>query len=73
MEYMEVYEEYFTPHEWNDLILWNTSNNNNHSYNKNNEMDTLHEFYIQWSIKEAYTKAFGFGWNIDFRSFETEI
>ena len=36
-------------------------------------MDILHEFYIQWSIKEAYTKALGFGMNIDFQSFETEI
>jgi len=31
------------------------------------------EFYIRWSIKEAYTKALGEGMSLDFKTFETRI
>jgi 4'-phosphopantetheinyl transferase superfamily len=30
----------------------------------------LYEFYLRWSMKEAYTKAFGMGMNYNFASFE---
>ena len=71
MEYIQVYEEYFTPSEWNDRIMMNSDTISDNT--RQNDMDILREFYIQWSIKEAYTKALGFGMNIDFQCFETEI
>ena len=70
MEYLQVYEEYFTQYEWNDCIMM--TNNRRHSNDKD-DMEVLQEFYIQWSIKEAYTKALGVGMNMDFASFETNI
>jgi len=35
--------------------------------------DLLQEFYLRWSIKEAYTKALGVGMGLDFKSFETRL
>ncbi len=71
LEYIQVYEEYFTPREWNDRIMMNNDTISDNT--RNTDIDILREFYIQWSIKEAYTKALGLGMNIDFQCFETEI
>uniref|UniRef100_A0A6T7EPR9 holo-[acyl-carrier-protein] synthase n=1 Tax=Attheya septentrionalis TaxID=420275 RepID=A0A6T7EPR9_9STRA len=37
------------------------------------EEDILKEFYLRWSIKEAYTKALGVGMGLDFGTFETRL
>jgi phosphopantetheinyl transferase (holo-ACP synthase) len=93
LEYIQVYEEYFTPYEWKEYIMGmssrrrnstscNSSSSRHHHHHhhhttlvQNPKIDTeiLQEFYIQWSIKEAYTKALGYGMNIDFTSFQTDI
>lgn len=33
----------------------------------------LREFFLRWSMKEAYTKALGLGMNINFNEFETRL
>ncbi len=33
----------------------------------------LREFYLRWSMKEAYTKAIGMGMHMDFHKFETRL
>jgi phosphopantetheinyl transferase len=33
----------------------------------------LHELYLRWAVKEAYTKALGVGMGFDFSSFETRL
>jgi phosphopantetheinyl transferase len=33
----------------------------------------LKEFYLQWAIKEAYTKSLGLGMAMEFKSFVTML
>ena len=37
------------------------------------ERQVLIEFYLRWSMKEAYTKALGLGLGVDFQSFESHL
>ncbi|OEU06816.1 hypothetical protein FRACYDRAFT_253111 [Fragilariopsis cylindrus CCMP1102] len=63
-EFLNVFRDSFTKNEWNigiqDPTLLSNNNNNNR----------LKEFYIRWSMKEAYTKAIGIGMGLEFKSFE---
>ena len=81
MEYIHVYEDYFTPYEWHVCMRIPPRSHQHHRHThdsrnttvQNDDTVVLHEFYLQWSIKEAYTKALGCGMNIDFQSFHTRI
>jgi phosphopantetheine--protein transferase-like protein len=55
-EFLEVFRESFTDREW--------------SFIQAQSVDRLQEFYIRWSMKEAYTKALGVGMGVDFSSFD---
>ena len=51
-EFLDVFQDYFTQREWQ--IIQSQSSNR------------LQEFYIRWSMKEAYTKALGIGMGAKF-------
>jgi 4'-phosphopantetheinyl transferase len=56
---MNVFREYFTKREW-ALI--------------NKDPDSrLCEFYVRWSMKEAYTKAIGVGMGLEFDTFDLHL
>ena len=58
-EFMAVFRSSFTAWEWSRIHAENASH--------------LHEFYVRWSIKEAYTKALGVGLGFEFDSFDTRL
>lgn len=65
-EFLKVFVGSFTPLEWQSI---STSEN---SLPRSDD-DTLQEFYLRWAMKEAHTKALGYGMNVDFDSFETRL
>jgi phosphopantetheinyl transferase (holo-ACP synthase) len=62
MEFVEVFANMFAPHEWQTIV---------HCGKKFGDDTLLREFYLRWSVKEAYSKALGLGMNINFAEFET--
>jgi len=62
-DFLEVFRSTFTDWEWNKIL----------SKERVAGEATLIEFYLRWSIKEAYTKALGEGMNLDFKTFETRL
>lgn len=66
-EFIEVFRDSFSPKEWNEIESIHCPNN---------EVETnprLIEFFLRWSVKEAYTKALGLGMSLDFKSFHTQM
>lgn len=61
LDFVNVFNDNFTRSEWKRI----------HSHNEERLM--LKEFYLQWAVKEAYTKALGVGLGVDFSSFETRF
>jgi len=57
-EFLEVFQDYFTNREF-ALIQ-----------GQKQQSFRLQEFYIRWSMKEAYAKALGVGMGVDFSSFD---
>ena len=55
-EFLDVFRDYFTPREWRDIQAHHESR--------------LEEFYIRWSMKEAYTKALGVGLGLDYSTLD---
>ena len=64
LEFVNVFQDSFTEWEWQNCIL--------HFETKSSDQ-LLKELYLRWSIKEAYTKAMGFGMSFEFSSFETRL
>jgi phosphopantetheinyl transferase (holo-ACP synthase) len=60
-DFLETFRVLFTIDEW---VAMNAPED---------EFRVLREFYIQWCIKEAYTKALGMGLGFDFASFEVQF
>lgn len=55
-EFLHVFRSSFADCEWNSIMK---------------SSNRLNEFYLQWAVKEAYTKAIGMGLSLDFNSFAT--
>lgn len=55
-EFLDVFRDYFTTREWSMI--------------QSNRNGRLQEFYIRWSMKEAYTKALGMGMGLDFSALD---
>lgn len=58
-EFMAVFRSSFTAWEWSRIHAEKALH--------------LHEFYVRWSMKEAYAKALGVGMGIQFDSFDTRL
>ena len=65
-DFLKSFVGCFTTPEWKAI-------NNDSQSTPHNDDKLLKEFYLRWSMKEAYTKALGLGMNIDFDSFETRL
>lgn len=55
-EFLDVFQDYFTEREWRTIQSLSSNR--------------LQEFYIRWSMKEAYTKALGIGMGAKFASID---
>jgi phosphopantetheinyl transferase (holo-ACP synthase) len=64
LEFVGVFQDSFTEWEWQQSIV---------RFESYGAGLLLKEFYLRWSIKEAYTKAIGLGMSIEFSSFETRL
>ena len=81
-DFLDVYKSSFTKWEWDciqnrrdDSKESNTLMNCCARDTKMSRSDNskLWEFYLRWSMKEAYTKALGKGMGIDFSSFRIQL
>lgn len=60
-DFLDVFRSSFTQREFQTIL------------DASHYDSQLAVFYVQWSIKESYTKAIGVGMGLDFSSFETEL
>jgi phosphopantetheinyl transferase len=58
LDFVNTFQSSFAKPEW-DSIVRSTA--------------MLKEFYLQWAIKEAYTKSLGLGMALEFKSFVTKL
>ena len=81
-DYVSSFSHCFTPWEWDRIInckVWSSSGfrigSKKMSTTQRRRSDTsmLQEFYLRWSMKEAYTKAIGLGMHMNFDEFETRL
>ena len=70
MDFLNTFKGSFTSWEWNQIVSMNDDLCNENSDNVN---VFLVEFYLRWSMKEAYTKALGLGLGFEFKSFESRL
>jgi 4'-phosphopantetheinyl transferase len=61
-QFVEVFRDKFAQSEWK--IIQSCRDKPNGQF--------LREFYLQWAVKEAYTKAIGVGLGFDFSGFEVQ-
>lgn len=59
-DFMHVFRDSFSLREWETIQSFRSREG------------YLQEFYLQWAIKEAYTKALGVGLGFDFASFQVD-
>jgi phosphopantetheine--protein transferase-like protein len=74
MDFIAVFQDLFSPQEWNCILQCHQDEEEaavDRSSTRGDDHLLLREFYIRWSMKEAYTKAFGMGINFNFASFES--
>lgn len=63
LEFVQVFHDQFAPSEWTRI----------ESSRIQGDDALLREFYLQWAVKEAYTKALGLGMHVEFSSFSTHF
>jgi hypothetical protein len=59
-EFINVFQDSFTKNEWSRLQSCSKAS-------------ILQEFYLNWAVKESYTKALGVGLGFDFASFQMDF
>ena len=75
-DFLKSFVASFTPWEWDRIShcrkrpSWTSGS---WSTRRRSEDSKLREFYLRWSMKEAYTKALGMGMHIEFNQFETKL
>lgn len=78
-DYISSFSYCFTPWEWERIINQRFLSSGLLGFTKRSilrrrtEQSMLREFYLRWSMKEAYTKAIGLGMNVNFHDFETRL
>ncbi|KAL7520294.1 hypothetical protein ACHAWX_006462 [Stephanocyclus meneghinianus] len=72
-DFLKAFETSFTSWEWERIQYCRDSNTIFRKRRSRSDESKLREFFLRWSIKEAYTKALGLGMHIDFSSFETRL
>jgi phosphopantetheinyl transferase (holo-ACP synthase) len=71
-DFLQAFESSFTPFEW-ERIQYSCTGDIFKSRRQRDDESKLIEFFVRWSMKEAYTKALGLGMHIEFSSFETRL
>lgn len=71
-DFLQAFESSFTPFEW-ERIQYSCTGGIFKSRRQRDDGSKLIEFFLRWSMKEAYTKALGLGMHIEFSSFETRL
>lgn len=66
-DFLNVFHDSFAAREWDQIQSSSTSGGTD------GDSARIKEFFIRWSIKEAYTKALGTGLGTDFQSFDTRL
>jgi phosphopantetheinyl transferase len=72
-DFLKSFETSFTSWEWERIQHCRNSNTLVRKRQSRSDESKLREFFLRWSIKEAYTKALGLGMHVDFSSFETRL
>ncbi|KAL3802765.1 hypothetical protein HJC23_007542 [Cyclotella cryptica] len=72
-DFLKPFETSFTSWEWERIQYCRDSSTFVRKRRKRSDESKLREFFLRWSIKEAYTKALGLGMHINFSSFETRL
>jgi Phosphopantetheinyl transferase len=68
-EFLDVFQDYFTVKEWAQIQSADSM-----GFACSSPFSCrIQEFFLRWSIKEAYTKAIGTGMMTNFNSFETAL
>ena len=74
-DFLRHFQNCFAPTEWE--TIWNaattTTTSTTHDMNTDGGNPELTEFHLQWSVKEAYTKALGVGMSLPFPTFQTDF
>jgi hypothetical protein len=74
-EFLEPFARSFTPWEWERISNdgRRPSSSDRRRAGSRGEDSRLREFFLRWSMKEAYTKALGLGMHVDFDRLEIRL
>lgn len=75
-DFLKSFVRSYTPWEWERINHYRKTDSwsiGNLSARRRSEESRLREFFLRWSMKEAYTKALGKGMHIEFDEFETKL
>jgi len=62
-DFIHIFRDSFSSWEWTRIM----------NHRDFDQRERVREFFLRWSIKEAYTKALGSGMTTEFSSFETHL
>ena len=71
--FLKAFERCCTAWEWERINKHQLTLSGGKMLQRRGDESKLREFYLRWSMKEAYTKALGLGMHINFDEFETRL